>query len=112
MCPRLLAFGQSQLIALARTRIKKLRQREFDINALPLPRGYGFGNRPRMSTWHSDDGLACGALTRNVNDASLGILAVRRRVDRVWSVFTEERNFADRSEALARRRRCFGKSHP
>lgn len=82
--------------------MKELRQWEFDVYALSLPRGHGFGDRPPIGAWRSDDGLACGALTRNVNDASLGILVMRRRVDDVWCVVADERNFADRGEALAR----------
>jgi hypothetical protein len=41
-----------------------------DVYALSLPRGHGFGDHPPEGAWQSDDGIACGVVTRNVNEVS------------------------------------------
>lgn len=87
--------------------MQELRQWEFDMYALSLPRGHGFGDQPPIGAWRSDDALACGALTRNVIDGTLGVLVMRRRVDHVWSVVADERNLTGRDEALARMEMLF-----
>ncbi len=51
----------------------------FDIYALALPRGHGFGDRPPTGAWGTADGGACGIITCDVNDGSFGILVMRRR---------------------------------
>ena len=81
--------------------MKELAQWEFDIFALSLPRGLGFGDRPPVGAWRSDDGVACGALTRDVSDGSFGLLVMRRRVDFVWIVPKREHGFSSNAEALA-----------
>lgn len=92
--------------------MQQLRQWEFDIYALSLPRGHGFGDRPPIDAWQSKDALACGALTHNVNDGTLGVLVMRRCVDHVWSVVAEERNFTERDDALARMEMLFREGSP
>lgn len=67
-----------------------LLQWEFDIYALSLPRGHGFGDRLPIGAWQNEDGLACGVVTRDVNDGSFGFLFMRRRVDHVWTVTAKE----------------------
>jgi hypothetical protein len=80
----------------------ELPQWDFDIYALSLPRGHGFGDRPPVAAWLSDDGLACGVVTQDVNDESLGFLVMRRRLDYVWTVTAKEYGFPSRAEASAR----------
>ena len=46
---------------------------------LSLPRGHAFGDRPPVESWQSEDALAWGAVTRDVNDRTFGILVMRRR---------------------------------
>jgi hypothetical protein len=75
-------------------------QSMFDIFALSLPRGHAFGHRPPIGAW--GDGLTCGVITRDVRDASLGLLAMRRRVDQVWVVIAEEHGVASGGAAMAR----------
>ena len=74
---------------------------EFDIHALSLPRGHGFGVRPPIGAWRSADGLSCGVVTRDVNDHSFGILVIRRRTDDVWTVTTKQHGFVSQEEACA-----------
>jgi len=59
--------------------MRELPQTLFDVYALALPRGHGFGNRPPIGAWRSDDDLACGVLTRDDNDRRFGVLVMRRR---------------------------------
>jgi hypothetical protein len=62
----------------------RLPQPIFDIYALSLPRGHAFRDRPPVEAWQSEDGLAWGIVTRDVNDRSFGVLVMRRREDHVW----------------------------
>lgn len=82
--------------------MKKLPQWEFDMYALSLPRGHGFGDRPPICAWRSDDGVSCGIVTRDVNDGTFGVLVMRRRVDFVWTMTHTENGFTAESEATAR----------
>ena len=66
---------------------------EFDIYALSLPSGHGFGNHPPIGAWRSADGLSCGVVTEDDQDQSFGILVMRRRVDDVWTVVAERYGF-------------------
>ena len=72
---------------------------EFDIYALSLPRGHGFGDRPPVGAWRSADGLSCGVVTRDVRDGEFGILVMRRRVDGVWTVIAKRHGFGSRDTA-------------
>jgi hypothetical protein len=74
----------------------------FDVYALALPRGHAFGGRPPMGAWMTSDGVGCGAVTRDENDGSFGILAMRRRIDDVLMVTAQEQGFAGEAAALAR----------
>ena len=82
--------------------MRELPQWEFDIYALSLPRGHGFGHRPPVGAWRNDDGMACGIVTKDVNDGSFGFLVMRRRVDLVWATTTKEHGFASKAEACVR----------
>jgi hypothetical protein len=44
--------------------MQELPQPLFDVYALALPRGHGFGRQPPVGAWQSDEGLACGVVTR------------------------------------------------
>jgi len=58
--------------------MRHLPQPMFDIYALWLPRSHAFGDRPPVEAWQSEDGLACGAITRDVTDRTLGVLVMRQ----------------------------------
>lgn len=73
----------------------------FDVYALALPRGHGFGSRPPVAAWRSDDGLACGAVTCDVDDRDFGVFVMRRRVDQVWTVTAQEQGMASLEDARA-----------
>ena len=49
----------------------------FDVYALALPRGHGFGNQPPVGAWQSEDELTCGIVTHNVDDCKFGVLVIR-----------------------------------
>ncbi len=74
----------------------------FDIYALALPRGHGFGCRTPVGAWRSDDGLACGVVTRDADSAEFGAFVMRRRVDHVWTVMAKEQGLTSLSSAKAR----------
>jgi len=73
----------------------------FEIYALSLPRGLGFGRRPPVSFWASDGGLACGCVRRDEDQASFGVLIMRRRIDDVWTVTSDEHGFESATAAEA-----------
>lgn len=72
----------------------------FDIYALSLPRGHGFGKQPPVETWQSDDGIGFGVVTRHIETGGIGILAMRRRVDGVWTETAAKTGFESRGAAL------------
>lgn len=92
--------------------VRQLHQREFDILALALPRGHGFGDRPPIGAWLSDDGFCCGIATKDVNDTSFGIIVMRRRVDSVWTVTVKEHGFRSRAETCAYMEPCLKDGSP
>lgn len=73
----------------------------FDVYALALPRGHGFGDRPPLEAWQSDDGQACAIITRHAEDGSIGLIVMRRRVDGVWAVTVDNVPQADVAAAAA-----------
>jgi hypothetical protein len=78
--------------------MRELPRTLFDIYALALPRGHGFGQNPPMGAWQSDDGLTYAVVTRHVSTGELGYLAFRRRVDHVWSKISEGRGLLSMEE--------------
>jgi hypothetical protein len=43
--------------------MKEQPQRLFDLFALALPRGHGFGDRPPIEAWQTQDAMAYGVVT-------------------------------------------------
>ncbi len=43
----------------------------FDVYALALPHGHGFGRRPPISAWQSEDGFAFGVVTRHAHSGHI-----------------------------------------
>ena len=80
--------------------MKELPRSLFDVYALSLPRGLGFGNTPTIAAWQSDDSLACGVITYDDKKAIFGILVLRRRVDSVWVVTSQCDNLQSFDNAL------------
>ncbi|MES2356549.1 MAG: hypothetical protein V4568_19545 [Pseudomonadota bacterium] len=79
--------------------MKPLSQPLFDVFALSLPRGHGFGNCPPKFAWASNDELACGVITQDVRHHRFGILVMRRREDYVWTVICKQDGFGEFEEA-------------
>lgn len=73
--------------------MRELPQWEFDIYALALPRGHGFGEAPPIAAWLTDDGRTCGIVTVRGDNDSFGYLVTRRRIDWVWVVTHEAGGF-------------------
>ncbi|MEO3714131.1 hypothetical protein [Roseateles flavus] len=82
--------------------MKELPESLFRIYALSLPRGHGFGSRPPRNAWTTQDSITCGILLCDDVDASHGIMVMRRRVDDVWTVTSDEWGFANEAAAKAR----------
>ena len=81
------------------TTMEQISRWEFDIYALSLPRGHGFGNRLPMSAWRSTDRLSFGVVTEDEQDGRFGILVMRRRVDDVWTIVAERYGFQTQDAA-------------
>ena len=79
--------------------MRDLPQSLFNVYALSLPRGHGFGTWPPVAMWESDDHLTYGVVTRNDLRYAFGVLAVRRRIDQVWSVIENSQGYATLNEA-------------
>lgn len=79
-----------------------LAQTQFDVFALALPRGHGFGDRPPFEAWRSEDGRGCAILTRHIDDGSFGLIVMRRREDAVWVVVIDNISCVDAEEARTR----------
>lgn len=78
------------------------------IIALALPAGHGFGDRVPVGAWGDPEGATCGIVTRHAETGDLGVIAMRRRVDDVWTETAREFGFRslkhaqERLEALLR----------
>ena len=57
----------------------------FDIYALALPRGHGFGDQIPHEAWEADDGKALAIITRHADRGDLGLIVMWRRTDGVWA---------------------------
>lgn len=73
----------------------------FDIYALALPRGHGFGARPPVGAWGDGAGAVCGIVTRDDTDGLFGFVAIRRRIDGVWVVTAQDHGLATLDDAKA-----------
>lgn len=72
----------------------------FDVIALSLPRGLGFGDTPPICAWLSEDEVTCGALIHNGQSDAYGVLIMRRRVDDVWCVLRRDGNSSSKDGAM------------
>jgi len=79
--------------------MRELPQWEFDIYALSLPRGHGFGDKRPAAAWLTDDGRTCGIAIIFGETGPFGYLVMRRRVDSVWIVTAEATDFRTLQEA-------------
>lgn len=79
-----------------------LPQSLFDVYALALPRGHGFGDQPPIGAWQDPKGMTCGIATRDTKTGAFGLVVMRRRVDHVWAVTAQEGGFATLDDAKAR----------
>ncbi|MFC7498472.1 hypothetical protein ACFQRC_04475 [Enterovirga sp. GCM10030262] len=62
----------------------------FDVYALALPRGHGFGEWLPFEAWQSPDENSFAIMTRHAEDDSIGLIIMRRREDSVWTVLRED----------------------
>ena len=79
--------------------MRELSQWEFDIYALSLPRGHGFGDKRPAAAWLTDDGRTCGIATTFGETGPFGYLVMRRRVDFGLIVTAEATDFGTVQEA-------------
>jgi hypothetical protein len=78
-----------------------LHQYVFDVFALSLPKGLGFGEDPPVNAWIGGDGLTVGALTKNHHSGKHGVLVMRRREDDVWAVLRRDADAFSEEDAMA-----------
>lgn len=85
---------------------------EFDIYALSLSRGHGFGDQRPVGAWLTEDALTCGVITQYASDASFGVLVMRRRVDHVWTVTSQRNGFQSKGKAFAHMKSLMREGEP
>jgi hypothetical protein len=90
------------------TTLKPLPRSLFDLYALALPRGHGFGMRPPIGAWQSEDGVAYGVITQHVQTSDFGIIVMRRRIDGVWVEVAAETGIASQDAAVDELKRHLG----
>ncbi|MCK0122557.1 hypothetical protein MWU61_18545 [Loktanella sp. F6476L] len=73
----------------------------FDVYALALPSGHGFGLRPPAGAWQSDDGSSIGILTRDIDSHQHGIIVMRQRSDDVWAEIVREDHIGTKEACTA-----------
>ncbi len=73
----------------------------FDVFALALPRGLGFGENPPKNAWQSLDGVTVCALTSNTTSGRFGVLVMRRREDDVWVILRRDDDAFSEDDAMA-----------
>lgn len=78
---------------------------KFDIYALALPRGHGFGDRPPVEGWEAADGTAWAAITRHAEHGDFGVIIMRRRGDGPWTTTCQVEGLATLEDA----RSCAGR---
>ena len=81
--------------------MKELPQTLFEVYALALPRGHGFGSTPPIGAWQSDDGLAYAVITHDDSSVTFGLLAARRRTDQTWAMVSCDDTFSSYNEAYS-----------
>ncbi|KAB2726516.1 hypothetical protein [Brucella anthropi] len=79
--------------------MREIPQWEFDFYALSRPRGHDFGASSPVAAWAGDDGRGCGIVTRHATSGSFGLMILRRRIDRVWTLTREADGFASIPDA-------------
>ena len=84
----------------------------FDVFALALPRGHGFGDCPPIEAWIGDDELGCAVIMRDDRDGTFGCLVMRRREDHVWAVTLQMDGLATAENARARARPALKEGTP
>lgn len=77
---------------------------KFVVYALALPRGLGFGDRPPVEGWETEDGAGWSVITRHAETDRLGLIVMRRREDGVWVKTCEQADLLDLEAARARAR--------
>lgn len=73
----------------------------FDVFALSLPKGLGFGDEPPVNAWVGSGWLTVGALTQNRHTKKHGVLIMRRREDDVWTVLRRDAGAFSEEDAMA-----------
>ncbi|WP_286800105.1 hypothetical protein [Pseudomonas sp. UBA4034] len=82
--------------------MKLMPQSVFDLYALSLPWGLSFVNQMPHTGWITDDGRSWGVLTLDEDANVFGCIAMRQRVDLVWTLVLEEVGFSSFNEAERR----------
>lgn len=82
--------------------MREVRPAEFDIYALSLPHGHGFGQEPPVGAWMSDDGVTLGVLRQHDETHRFGFLIMRRRIDQVWTIAKQQSGITTKDEAQAK----------
>ncbi len=74
---------------------------KFDIYALALPRGHGFGDQVPKEAWEANDSSAWAVITRHADTGDIGLIVMRRREDGVWAKTFERIGLGTRDAARA-----------
>ncbi len=79
--------------------MQELRHGKFDLYALALPRGHGFGDRIPAEGWETADGRAWSVVTQHAETGDIGLIVMRRREDGVWTMVSDLTGIPDVEQA-------------
>lgn len=77
----------------------ELPQKIFDLYALALPRGLGFGDRVPVEAWLTEDSRALGIVRKDLTDQTFASLVMRRREDDVFTITHDMAGHGDQATA-------------
>ncbi|MEW7986726.1 MAG: hypothetical protein AB2799_13110 [Candidatus Thiodiazotropha sp.] len=79
--------------------MKEIAPRIFKIFALSLPKGLDFGDHIPVSSWMSDNQIACGLIQYDECTSTYSFFAMRRREDDIWVIVETQDGIDNHSDA-------------
>ena len=81
--------------------MKEISPRVFKLYALSLPKGLDFGPELPVSSWLSDNGVACGLVQFDEQSVKYSFFVMRRRQDDKWQLVEKQDGIESHSAAVS-----------